>query len=71
MDAKKKLVGKSAGEQPEKRLASHPPLIKTNPTTVEYFKDIVAAIREPLLVLDASLQVHNFRVKADKRNNSS
>ena len=57
MDAKKKLVEKSEREQPEKRLASHPPLIKTNPTKVEYFKDIVATIREPLLVLDASLRV--------------
>jgi PAS domain S-box-containing protein len=57
MDAKKKLVEKSEREQPKKRLASHPPLIKTNPAQVEYFKDIVATIREPLLVLDADLRV--------------
>gem|GEM_PF-4466723 len=29
------------------------PLEKSNPTQVEYFKDIVGTIREPLLVLDA------------------
>ena len=57
MDAKKRLIEKSRRKQPKKRLASYPPLIKTNPTKVEYFKDIVATIREPLLVLDASLRV--------------
>jgi len=57
MDAKKKLVEKSEREQPKKRLASHPPLIKTNSTKVEYFKDIVATIREPLVVLDTDLRV--------------
>ena len=33
------------------------PLEKSNPTQAEYFKDIVGTIREPLLVLDASLRV--------------
>jgi PAS domain S-box-containing protein len=41
-----------------------PPPIKTNPTQAEYFKDIVAIIREPLLVLDKDLRVlsanHSF-----------
>ena len=57
MNAKKKLVEKSEREQPKKRLASHPPRIKTNSTKVEYFKDIVATIREPLIVLDTDLRV--------------
>ncbi|MGD0878866.1 MAG: PAS domain S-box protein [Anaerolineales bacterium] len=33
------------------------PLVKSNPTQAEYFKDIVGTIREPLLVLDADLRV--------------
>ncbi|MGD0878656.1 MAG: PAS domain S-box protein [Anaerolineales bacterium] len=33
------------------------PLVKSNPTQAEYFNDIVGTIREPLLVLDASLRV--------------
>ena len=33
------------------------PLDKSNLTQAEYFKDIVATIREPLLVLDAGLRV--------------
>ena len=32
-------------------------LEKSNPTQVEYFKDIVGTIREPLLVLDSDLCV--------------
>ena len=55
MNTKNKLVEKAERGQSKKRIASHSPLIKTNPTKVEYFKDIVATIREPLLVLDASL----------------
>jgi PAS domain S-box-containing protein len=57
MDAKKKLVKKSERDQPKERLASHPPRIKTNSSKVEYFKDIVATIREPLVVLDTDLRV--------------
>ena len=57
MNTKNKLVEKADRGQPKKRIASHPRLIKTSPTKVEYFKDIVATIREPLLVLDASLRV--------------
>jgi len=30
---------------------------KSNPTQIEFFKEIVATIREPLLVLDADLRV--------------
>ena len=33
------------------------PLVKSNLTQADYFKDIVGTIREPLLVLDASLRV--------------
>jgi PAS domain S-box-containing protein len=33
------------------------PLEKSNPTQAEYFEDIVATIRDPLLVLDAGLRV--------------
>ena len=33
------------------------PLVKSNFTQTEYFKDIVATVREPLLVLDAGLRV--------------
>jgi hypothetical protein len=33
------------------------PAEKSNPTQVEYFKDIVATIREPLVVLDTDLRV--------------
>ena len=57
MNTKNKLVEKADRGQPKKRIASHPRLIKTSPTKVKYFKDIDATIREPLLVLDASLRV--------------
>ena len=33
------------------------PFEKSNPTQAEYFKDIVATIRDPLVVLDANLHV--------------
>jgi PAS domain S-box-containing protein/putative nucleotidyltransferase with HDIG domain len=39
------------------RLASLRPREKTNPTKVYYFKDIVATIREPLVVLNQDLRV--------------
>jgi PAS domain-containing protein len=53
-------------------LMMNDPLEKTNPTQTEYFKDIVATIREPLVLLDADLRVlaanrsfyKFFRVKA-------
>ena len=57
MNTKNKLVEKAERGQPKKRIASHSPLIKTNPTKVEYFKDIVATIREPLLLLETDLRV--------------
>jgi len=37
--------------------APKPPAIMPDPTKVEYFKDIVATIRDPLVVLDAGLRV--------------
>jgi PAS domain-containing protein len=54
------------------RLASQHSLKKSNPIQVEYFKDIVATIREPLVVLDTNLRVLSanrsfykfFKVKA-------
>ena len=54
------------------RLASQRQTIKSNPTQVETFKDIVATIREPLVVLDTELRVLSanrsfykfFKVKA-------
>jgi len=54
-----------------RRTLQNPPK-RSNPTQVEYFKDIVATIREPLLVLDKDLRVLSanrsfykfFRVKA-------
>ena len=33
------------------------PIEKLNPSQAEYFKDIVATIRDPLVVLDAGLRV--------------
>ena len=33
------------------------PLEKSNPTQAEYFKDSVATMRDPLVVLDANLYV--------------
>jgi len=54
--AGKKLSARG-NASPFARLASLHPQKKTNPTQVEYFKDIVATIREPLVVLDAGLRV--------------
>ena len=39
------------------RLAPQHPLRITDPTRIDYFKDIVGTVREPLLVLDANLRV--------------
>jgi len=39
------------------RLESQKPTKKSNPSQIEYFKDIVGTIREPLLVLGADLRV--------------
>ena len=39
------------------RLASHQPPLKSNPAPVEYYQDIIATIRDPLVVLDTDLRV--------------
>jgi PAS domain-containing protein len=72
MTDKKKSVVKSERAQPKKRTTSQAPLITTDPTRIDYFKDIVATIREPLVVLDKDLRVLSanrsfykfFKVKA-------
>jgi len=56
MDAKKKSILKSQ-MQAKKPRATHAPPNPKDPTWIDYFKDIVGTIRDPLLVLDKDLQV--------------
>jgi PAS domain-containing protein len=72
LSAERKNRSRRGNTPANARLELQHPKITPNPTQVEYFKDIAATIREPLVVLDKNLRVLSancsfykfFKVKA-------